>query len=117
MILQRGNFTCASWLGWLNFGMFRHPAGAVCSYSAGLPARGTPQIEVNPTKVHDRNCHPVLNLSCQCTQRFGNWDYPHLLQSIFAEIKFTANRDPEISKNEQVKKYTVNVISVHKTLH
>ena len=29
---------------WLRFGMFHHPAWAVCSYSSGPPAEGTPQI-------------------------------------------------------------------------
>ena len=39
-----------TWLGWLRFGMFHHPAWAVGIYRSGLPAGGTPQIKVNPTK-------------------------------------------------------------------
>ena len=34
----------ATWMGWLRFGMFHHPAWAVGSYSSGPPAVGTPQI-------------------------------------------------------------------------
>ena len=40
----------APWLGWLNNGMFHHPAEAVGRYSSTPPAKGTPQIKVNSTK-------------------------------------------------------------------
>ena len=38
---------------------FHHPACSVGSYSSGPPADGTPQIQVNPTKVLDQQSHPV----------------------------------------------------------
>ena len=39
--------------------MFNHPAWAVDSSSSGPPAKGIPQIQVNPTKVFDHQSHPV----------------------------------------------------------
>ena len=46
-------------LGWLRFGMFHHPAWAEGIYRSGPPARGTPQIQVNPTKFREEMGHPV----------------------------------------------------------
>ena len=57
--------------------MFHHPAWAVGTYSSGPPAGGTPQIQVNPTKVLDHQSHPVLT-SCapsDADDAVGNVDW------------------------------------------
>ena len=48
-------------LGSLRFGMLHPPAWAVGSYSSSPPARGTPQIYVNPTQARDQMRHPVFS--------------------------------------------------------
>ena len=51
------------YLGWVDLyrhGMFHHPAWEVDSRSSGLPAKGTPQTQANPTKVFDHQSHSVV---------------------------------------------------------
>ena len=50
-------------LGCLRFGMFHHTTWAVGSCSSGPPAKGTPQMLVNPTQVRDLLGHPVQRFS------------------------------------------------------
>ena len=66
VFVHRGNTARAPWSSDPRFGIFHHPAGALCNYNSGQTARGIPQIIANPTRVQEQNFHGVEFFNFQC---------------------------------------------------
>ena len=77
--------------------MFHHPAWAVGNYSSGLSAGGTLQIEVNPTNVTDRHCHPVVQISTRSSLTTNSHLYRILTLPQFTSEELSSVKETDVT--------------------